>query len=83
MGTATTSIVIDDLDLFGTGTQDALVFFATVGRPYDPTGDLGLAAVLAGPPTMFNSTALPGNLDFLPQAALRFTAFQFRARRRR
>jgi hypothetical protein len=57
--------VINDLDPFGTGVVDALGFYALVGRPYDPTGDLHLVAVLAGPETMFSSSALPNNLDFL------------------
>ena len=57
--------VVNDLDLFGTGVEDALAFYGFVGRPYDPTGDLILLAVFPGPTTMFSSSALPSNLDFL------------------
>jgi hypothetical protein len=57
--------VINDLDPFGTGEVDALGFYAHVGRPYDPTGDLHLVAVFAGPTTMFSSSALPSDLGFL------------------
>ena len=57
--------VVNDLDPFGTGEVDALAFYGHVGRPYDPTGDLHLVAVFPGPTTMFSSSALPGNLDFL------------------
>jgi hypothetical protein len=57
--------VINDLDPFGTGEVDALGFYGFVGRPYDPTGDLHLVAVFPGPTSMFTSSALPTNLDFL------------------
>jgi hypothetical protein len=70
-------VVVNNGDPFGTGDLDALAFFAAVGRPFDPTGDLFLAGVLAGPTTMFGSGALPGDLNFLNQANLRFTAFLF------
>jgi hypothetical protein len=70
-------VVLNNADPFGTGTVDALAFFAAVGRPFDPTGDLFLAGILAGPTTMFGSTALPGDLNFLSQANSRFTAFLF------
>jgi hypothetical protein len=71
------AFVLNDLDLFGTGILDALALGAVAGRPHTPTGDLFLLAVLAGPTTMFDSTQLPGNLDFLSQASSRFTAFIF------
>lgn len=70
-------VVLNNANPFGTGTLDALAFYAFVGRPFDPTGDLFLVAALAGPTTMFGSTALPGSLDFLNQANSRFTAFLF------
>lgn len=70
-------VVVNNGDPFGTGALDALAFFAFVGRPFDPTGDLFLAGVLAGPTTMFGSGALPGDLNFLSQATSRFTAFLF------
>ena len=70
-------VVVNDGDPLGTGDLDALAFFAFVGRPFDPTGDLFLAGILAGPTTMFGSGALPGDLNFLNQANSRFTAFLF------
>jgi len=76
-GSANGLVVLNNADPFGTGNLDALAFFAFVGRPFDPTGDLFLIAALAGPTTMFGSTALPGSLDFLNQANSRFTAFLF------
>ena len=57
--------VVNDLDPLGIGVRDALAFYGHVGRPYDPTGDLHLLAVFSGPTSMFSSSALPGNLDFL------------------
>lgn len=76
-GSANGLVVLNNADPFGTGTLDALAFFAAVGKPFDPTGDLFLVGVLAGPTTMFGSTALPGDLNFLNQANSRFTAFLF------
>lgn len=76
-GNGNALFVANNVDLLGTGSLDALGFFAAVGRPYDPSGDLILIGLLAGPTSMFNSTALPGSLDFLSQATNRFTAFQF------
>jgi hypothetical protein len=70
-------VVLNNDDPFGTGAIDGLAFFAHVGRPFDPTGDLFLVGVLAGPTTMFGSGALPGDLNFLNQANSRFTAFLF------
>ena len=69
--------VIDDLDPLGTGAMDALAFYGHVGRPYDPTGDLHLNAVLAGPTTMFSSTGLPKDLDFLSDVTDRFVFMFF------
>ena len=69
--------VVNDLDPFGTGAVDALAFYGHVGRPYDPTGDLHLVAVLAGPTTMFDSSALPNNLDFLLDTNDRFVFMFF------
>jgi hypothetical protein len=69
--------VVNDLDLFGTGGQDALAFYGFVGRPYDPTGDLILIAVFAGPTTMFTSSALPANLDFLSDVDDQFVYMYF------
>jgi hypothetical protein len=57
--------VVNDLDPIGMGVGDALAMYAIIGRPFDTTGDLVLLAVLAGPTTMFGSSALPGNFDFL------------------
>jgi hypothetical protein len=69
--------VIDDLDPLGTGALDALAFYGFVGRPYDPTGDLHLNAALAGPTTMFSSTALPDSLDFLSDVTDKFVFMFF------
>ena len=69
--------VVNDLDVFGTGALDGLGLLATVGRPFDPTGDLSLIGILAGPTTMFSSTALPGSLDFLGDVSSTFTAWLF------
>lgn len=69
--------VIDDLDPLGNGVQDALAFYGHVGRPYDPTGDLHLLAVFAGPTTMFGSPALPRDLDFLSDVTDQFVLMSF------
>jgi PEP-CTERM motif len=69
-------IVFNDANPLGTGNLDALAFFAFAGNPL-PGGDLFLVGALAGPTTMFGSTALPGNLNFLSQANNRFTVFIF------
>lgn len=76
-GVANGLSVINNADPLGTGSLDALAFFAEVGRPLDPTADLFLTGVLAGPTTMFGSTALPTDLNFLSQANNRFTIFFF------
>jgi PEP-CTERM motif-containing protein len=69
-------VVFNDANPLGTGNLDALAFFASAGNPL-PGGDLFLVGVLAGPTTMFGSTALPGNLNFLSQANNPFTLFIF------
>ena len=50
--------------------MDAFGFFMAWPAPFDILGlpgDMGVIAVMVGPTTMFNSTALPGNLNFLSQ----------------
>ena len=69
--------VVDDLDPLGTGVSDGIGFYGHVGRPYDPSGDLFLNAVFAGPTTMFSSSALPGNLDFLSDVTDQFVFMYF------
>ena len=69
--------VLNDADPFDTGNLDGLGFLGFVGRPYDPTGDLALVGVLTGPTTMFNSTALPGDLSFLASVTSTFALFIF------
>jgi len=68
-------VVLNNDNQLGT-TLDALAFFAAAGNPL-PGGDLFLVGVLAGPTTMFGSTALPANLNFLSQANNRFSLFIF------
>ena len=50
-------------------TGDVFAFYAGVGRPFDPTGDLFLFGMFPGPVDMFDSTALPSNVDFLQVAS--------------
>lgn len=69
--------VVNNLDPLGTGVADALAMYAIVGRPYDATGELVLLAVLEGPTTMFGSSALPGNFDFLSDVTRRFVLMDF------
>jgi len=68
-------VVLNNDNQLGT-TLDALAFFAAAGNPLSG-GDLFLVGALAGPTTMFGSTALPGNLNFLSQANNRFSLFIF------
>jgi hypothetical protein len=60
--------VANDVDVFGTGVVDVFAFFAGVGRPFTPDGDLFMLAAFVGPTSMFSSSALPANLDFLSVA---------------
>ena len=61
-GTGSGVVVINDGDPLGFGSDvDALAFFLATG------GELNYLAVLVGPTTMFDSTDLPDNLNFLSQ----------------
>ena len=57
--------VANDYDVFGTGPIDGFGFYGVVGRPVDPGSDQALFMFFTGPTTMFPSTALPTNLNFL------------------
>ena len=71
-GTGSGITVSNDADPFGSGVVgDFLSFFFEfdLSFPIASTGEneLGLIGVLMGPTTMFDSTDLPANLDFLTQ----------------
>ena len=70
-------LVTNGYDLFGTGPIDAFVFYAFVGRPFNPDGDQFLALAFAGPTTMFASTTLPTNFNFLTASGAQFYTKQF------
>lgn len=71
-GTGSGFVVGNDVDLLQTGNLvDSFAFFMEFDIPFPlaTTGEkeLILVAQLIGPPGMFNSTAPPGNLNFLKQ----------------
>jgi hypothetical protein len=71
-GTGSGVFVADDADPLVVGSvSDAIGFFLSFEVPFtlNSTGDtdLNFLGLLTGPTTMFNSVALPPNLDFLPQ----------------
>jgi hypothetical protein len=60
--------VADNAEVLGDDVfRDGLVFFAALPVLPGLENNLILAGLLLGPTTMFDSTALPGNLDFLSQ----------------
>lgn len=62
--------VADNADVFGDGgSWDGLAFFAALPAFPGLENNLIFAGLLLGPTTMFDSTALPGNLDFLSQVS--------------
>jgi hypothetical protein len=66
-GTGSGISVINDTDPFEPGAVvDALAFFVGIDDLLPSGNSLILIAALPGPTTMFDSTALPSNLDFLP-----------------
>jgi hypothetical protein len=70
-GTGSGVIVLNDSDLLTPGTAfDGVGWFLAFRPPFDVSGqqgDLALVAAMVAPTTLFGSTALPGDLGFLPQ----------------
>jgi len=80
-GTGSGLVVVNDDDLLTPGTPiDGLAFFLAFRPPFQVNGvdgDLIMVGAMAGDMSMFGSTALPANLDFLADVEQSFTAWAF------
>ena len=79
-GTGSGVVVADDTNPLTEAIEDVFAFFFEFRPPFQiggVDGDLALIGVLTGPTTMFSSTALPGNLDFLGELAATYSLWQY------